>query len=318
VRERPPKPTSIPEIGSVELVVALRRFPGAAELHASELAVLASVARPRRLAARELLAREGTAPNAIVLVLEGEVAVRRRGDLVERARPGSAIGVLEALARDPRGLECVAEEPALVLSVSLEDLEDVFEEVPSFLVRLVGWVGRLALQRDVYHSADVSRVHAKPVVVPDRPLDLVERILHLRNCPAFAKATIDAVAALADVAGEVRVAPEDALWRRGSPSTSIFVIVAGELEVTLDGATHAMHAGDLAGQLEAFASAPHPTDAVARSPLVALSIEREALFDTWEDHTDLGVELLRDANSAVLRATRTSRAEQRSIETANR
>ena len=195
-----PVRASTPEIGSVELVVALRKFPGAAELHASELSVLASVARPRRLGAHELLAREGIVLHAIALVVEGELVVRREVERVERARPGTAIGVLEALARDPRGVECEASEPALVLSVSLEDLEDVFEEVPSFLVRLVGWLGGLALDRNVFHSSASARPAVKAVAIPERALDLVERILHLRTCPAFASATIDAVAALAHVA----------------------------------------------------------------------------------------------------------------------
>lgn len=299
--------TSAPDVGSVERLVAMRSFPGAVELHANELSVLASVARPRRLGRGEVLAREGHVVPAIFVVIEGEVVVRRSGQTIERAGPGTAVGVLYALSRDPRGLDCHAGEGALVLQIAIDDLEDVFEELPIVLVRMVGHVARRALALGLLRASGGSASPpprtplASAPSLPTRPLDLVERILFLRRCGAFQGASIDAVAALANIAGEVRVAAGDPLWRRGDAAGSLFVVVAGELEVTLaGGAGITLRAGDLAGENELLAGEPHPSDALARGSVVALAIERDALLDSWEDHTDLGVELLREASTALL------------------
>lgn len=298
--------TRAPEIGVVELMVAMRRLPGAAGLHASELSVLASVARPRQMRQGEALAREGTALHAIFLVLEGEVTVRSRGEVVARARAGDTIGALSALARDPDGLDCEAVGDALVLSISLEDLEDVFEEVPNVLVQLTSHVARRVLALRLLRDGGPKRLQVGPALLPERPLDLVERILHLRGCPVFANVPIDAVAALADVARESRVAAGEPLWRRGAAASALLLVVSGELDVVLDTGTRTtLRPGDLAGEAEVLAGAPRPTEAVARTPLVVFSIEREALLDTWEDHLDLGVELLRDACARLVAAAAT-------------
>jgi CRP-like cAMP-binding protein len=292
---------AVPDIGTVERLVAMRSFPGAAELRASELSVLASVARPRRLASGEVLAREGRPLPGISVVLEGEVVVSSLGETIETARAGRVIGLIRALARDPRGLECRACSEALVLQIAIEDLEDVFEEAPVVLARVIAHVARYALELSVLHESRHPAPRIRAGSLPARPLDLVERILMLRRCPAFAGASIDAIAALAEVAREARAPAGGALWRLGTEPAALFVIVAGELDVLVaSGASATLRDGDLAGAPEVLAGAAHPSDAVAREPVIALAFARDALLDLREDHTDLGLELLRDASAALV------------------
>lgn len=281
-------------------MVAMRRFPGASELHANELSVLASVARPRRYPVGRALAIEGEPMNAISLLIRGAVEVRHPAGVVERADGHAAIGTLSTLARDARGLDCRATEDTLVLSVSLEDLEDVLEEVPSFLAHLLRYVVERGRVRPWLRPEATPRAGLSRTPPSERPFDLVERIFHLRTSPPFARASIDAVAALADVAREVRLVAGRSLFRRGEAANTAFLLVTGELDVESAGTRARYVPGDLVGDTEMFSTGAHEDEAKAAGPVVLLALDRGPLLDVCEDHVDLGIELLRWESAAVL------------------
>jgi CRP-like cAMP-binding protein len=286
------------ELGSVERLVALRGFPGAADLATSALAVLASVARPARLAAGGVIAPIARPLTRIAIVVEGELALRCGDVTVDHAGPGRAVGAAHAFARDERDLTIVAVRDALLLLLSMEDLEDVFEEVPALLVRAVRVSAQRALERPPPDGAGAAITASS---LPLRPLDLVERIVALRRCPAIGAAAIDSVAALANAAREVRFPSGEVPWRAHDPARTFLVIAAGAIAVSGgDGASRTLRAGDLVGHVETLAGAARGSDAVATEKVVALEIDRDALHDVWEDHVDLGLEILRDVSARAV------------------
>lgn len=282
-----------PELGSSDRAVAMRRFPGAGVLASEQLAVLASVARSRVLRRGELLGEPDRPVAAIHVVVSGSLVASGGVTAPE------VVGTLELLAHAVSGPAYFAgPSGAVLLEVALEDLEDVIEEVPAVLVQLAAHVGSQALALGERTERPVAG--APPLVIPDRPLDLVERLLVLRRCAALSGLGIDPLADLADIATEVKVAPNERAWTSREQDAALVVIAAGELEVRGPRASARLGPGDMAGEAEVMARARWVTDAVARAPTLALFFSRDPLLDVWEDDPSIGLALLRNVAASIL------------------
>lgn len=298
------------EVGRVERLVAMRAFPGWSELTASELAALAGAATPRWIPAGVRLFEEGAPVTTLYVVIRGELAVYRGGVELGRYGPHTGVGGLAAFARDPRGYECRALADTLALELDLEDLEEIFEDRFGVLVQVLAELARESIRvrrRLAPHAGFPARASGGEQC-PARPLDLVERIFFLRRNFAFAPGRIDSVAALAKCATEVRVEKGAPLWRFGDPADALLAVVCGTVGARApDGLSFAFGAGDLVGGLDALGEVPRWFDASAGDGLVALRVERDVALDVWEDHPDLGLDVLESVASGLLSLVERSR-----------
>lgn len=286
------------ELGRIERQVAIRSFAEFRDLPGPEIALLASIARSRAVSAGERLLEPGRPVGTIFLVVEGELAVRR-GDAETRVGRHELAGASFALADDPQGCECVAVQDGMVLEIAADDLEDVFEDHRAVLAGAVSRLAREALSLRTRREDDGSS--AQPVPGPSAPLDLVQRILILRRMRGLAGASIDGIAALAGAAREVRAPSGHVLWRAGDPSGTILALVGGSVRATWpDGRSATIVPFELVGNLDSLAGEARAHDVVVGEPVVALAIERDAMLDAWEDHLDLGTEMLRHLSRSVL------------------
>jgi len=114
------------------------------------------------------------------------------------------------------------------------------------------------------------------------------------------------VAAIAEVAFEIRMAPGEALAKAGGPGYALFVIEAGTADVVVAGTkVRSVGGGDVVGEIAVFASPPDPlappelaeggprtASVVATSSMRVIAVYKR---DIWalEHHAPLAVQRLR-------------------------
>jgi CRP/FNR family cyclic AMP-dependent transcriptional regulator len=94
----------------------LREVPIFSSLADDELARVARLARRIREPAGELLAKEGEPGHELLVILEGEVDVRRGDDLVATLGPGDFVGEVALLDDPPRRTATVRARTAVTIA----------------------------------------------------------------------------------------------------------------------------------------------------------------------------------------------------------
>jgi CRP-like cAMP-binding protein len=283
-------------VSPVERLLYLKSLPTLSGLPAAELASLADRAVERFFSKGAVLLREGRAVNTIYLVVEGVLAVRRRGRFVTRVGPGAGVGGLGLFARDPEGAQVLAEEDTLTLELDSDTLLEVLEDRFPVLLHIVRDIARQVVDLITRLRLDPN-AGAAPFqlpVDPSRELDLVERIFFLRKVPVFERASINALAELSRQTTQVRFAPGITLWHEGDPAPGIYLVLSGTIRARSEarGLDFRFGAGSAVGAVEATADLPRFYDAVTETEVVALQGNSEALIDVFEDNFEMAMDYL--------------------------
>jgi CRP-like cAMP-binding protein len=292
-------------IGHGERLLALRRVPLVAGFSPADLALLVERLVERELEPGEALLAAGEPVGALHFLVDGRVRVERRGGALGEALPGAVVGGLAFLARCPEGVAASALEPSLCLSLDGDDAAELFEDrfpmlhdlLRATCERLIG-VQRHLQQCGPPGSAAVALPAAR------RELDLVERILILRHSPAFARASLNALAELSRSMQELRLPAGAELWAEGAPSGALLLVVDGQVRcASADGYCFDAGPGAPLGALESVAERPRWFGARALTPVVALQGHAEALIDVFEDNHEMARDYLAFVARWLLRAT---------------
>jgi CRP-like cAMP-binding protein len=291
-------------LGWTHRLVALRAVPGWADLPAADLALLASIAAPRRVDAGQTLVREGDSLGSIFVVVDGELAIHRDGGVAGRAVAHDIIGATAGLATDAASWSCVASRASVLLELPIEELEDVLEDRFSILLRWIEETAQrsIALRRGLGSTAGFASTTSLDATSEVPELALIERVWALRQNELLRTGRIDGLTSLARGAREIRLPEGGLLWTTGERADFIALVVSGTLRAaTSDGHRFAFARNDLVGELETVSERPRWFDAVAERPTVLLALDRDRMLDIWEDHPDVGIEFLRGLSTALLR-----------------
>jgi len=269
-------------------MLALRQFPVLCNADLGELALLAENVAEVTLPAGAVVARAGEPLDALHLVLDGEIATTGSSSRTWGARtwgPRETFGALEVLAYRPAAAPAVATTETTTLQLLAPDVTDVLED--SFgvmLATLRGLAARAGLRAPEIRTAIPPGVHT---------LGLAERLIVLRGLPAFSRAPLEALAALAHAAEDAVLPAGTQLARGGSHGASSIVIVDGEARMAgRAGGVRTLGRGDVIGHLEMLGDLPHEDTVEATAPVRGLVLAAPCLFDVIEDHTDLGRAIL--------------------------
>jgi CRP-like cAMP-binding protein len=282
-------------IGHVERILSLHRIPVLGTLPSVELASIAEIARERFFPRGSVLFREGEPVQAVQVVVEGAVHIGRKGRLVGHAGPGSAVGGIGVLARDEEGIQATAEADTLTLEIGADGLFELMEDQFSVFhhvlrevcQQMIGVVSRFPAALE--QLPPLAHAPARGA----RELDLVGRIMFLRESEFFHRASINALAELSRGMLEVRYDPGQTIWTVGESPGWVLVILDGYLACTTAGGYRfRLGPGTPPGALEATAETPRWYDAVAETPLVALQGRMEWLLDLFEDNFEMGIDYL--------------------------
>ena len=127
--------------------------PVGKELTDGEARELFMISRREAYKQGEKLFDEGDEANALFLLADGEVEVHKRGHsgnsaLLARMAPGSILGEMGMLLREPRSSRAVVISPAAtVLRVSVKDFQDNLAQNPTVAVKLIHALARVLAGR---------------------------------------------------------------------------------------------------------------------------------------------------------------------------
>lgn len=114
----------------------LRRVPLFEHCSGRELRAIARIAVERTVDEGSDLIREGEAGDAFYAVVDGTIEVRRRGRRVARLGPGSFVGEIALLSRQPRTATVTATEPLVVLEIADRDFVELLDRRPELWLKV--------------------------------------------------------------------------------------------------------------------------------------------------------------------------------------
>jgi CRP-like cAMP-binding protein len=290
-------PAEAPSVGTVERILSLKRIPILSGLAPEDLAVVAEHGRERFFPKGTALLREGEPIPALFAVLDGRVHMSRKGRVLGHVGSAGFVGGAGMFARDPDGLSAVAETDTLALEVeadaALEIFEDHFPILHHVLREVCRWlldlVARLPSERyrDIFPAFEVTRA-------PTGDLDLVERILFLRQVSPFARSSINALAELSRGMAEVAFPPGTRLWDEGEAAGTVLLTVSGTVACTARGGDAVFTTGPGApmGAVESMAERPRWYTATTETKVTALQGSVEGLIDVFEDNFEMAMDYL--------------------------
>lgn len=114
----------------------LRRVPLFEHCSGRELRAIARLAVERAVPEGDELIREGEAGDAFYAIVDGEIEVRRRGRRVARLGPGSFVGEIALLSRQPRTATVTAISPLVVLELVDTDFVELLDRKPELWLKV--------------------------------------------------------------------------------------------------------------------------------------------------------------------------------------
>lgn len=289
-----------------ERMIYLRSIPVAAALSPPVLRQIAAALRERHFPAGTVLMREGEPIDAMHLLTAGKVFLSRGGKPIGHLKPPQSLGFLGILARSEGTYDATVDEDVrsfeLEADTLLELLEDHFELMFSAL-RYVGERLYYDLQ-ELPQAALGMPFDEHPIEVPDRPLDLVERLLFLRRQSAFANASLNGLTDYAKHLREVRLGAGEKLWDVGDPSGQVTLLVKGVVFCrTADGREFRYGPGTGIGGADTLAQLPRWYSVTAETPIVSLVATMDATVDLFQDNFPMAMHFLSALSSGLIRLT---------------
>lgn len=115
-----------------------------------------------------------------------------------------------------------------------------------------------------------------------------DKMRRLRESSIFATTPDNVLAALADVVEDVQLAPNQQLFAKGDPGTSMYVIVAGLVRVHIgDQTVVELTDGDIVGELAALDPEPRSASVSAIDTTTLYRIEQSILQSLMAEHPEI-------------------------------
>ncbi len=288
--------------GRLERLLALRSFPGLANVDATNLSLLADAAVERTFPKGATVLAPGRPVHAMYFIRDGELAILRDGIAVRTFTGGAIVGAMGVLSRSPLGQHVVATKTTRTFEIPEDDALEAFEEsFPLLYAALRGMLrGVLAARREIPENAGFSSpVDPMPRSRPD--FGLVERVLFVRKLLTYGRGRVEALAELAREMVPVTFEAGTLLWRVGDPAPHALLVYTGIVECVTDrGQKFVLGPDSVAGGIDSIAGDPRWYDATARTEIVALKSDVAHLIDVIEDNPDMGLDMVRAAARILL------------------
>jgi CRP-like cAMP-binding protein len=127
----------------------LAKVPLFQELSKKELRLISQLATYLEEPAGTILTQEGTPGHEFIIVLEGEIEVRKGDRVVAERGAGSYIGEIALLDHRPRTATVVAKTPIAIEVIGQREFTGLLEEVPELSQQLLGTMARRLADLDV-------------------------------------------------------------------------------------------------------------------------------------------------------------------------
>jgi hypothetical protein len=287
-------------------LLRLRAVPVFRTMTPADLARVAASMTSRTFERGEVMLREDEPPRSMFMIDLGTVTLHRKGRRIGVVQAPGGVGFLSLIARNAGGTEAIAESYVESFELSVDLLDDVFEDHFQVLLGMIRWVTERLLSESRDRPAPTLTLPEFPFehLVSDHELGLVERIFLLRSAVVFKGANVNSVAQLARAMKEIRFADEKVLWELGDVATGPYFIVKGRGRLVWnDGASvQEVGTGYVVGGAESIVGVPRWNRFVMDGPGVLLKGSREALIDLFEDDHSVAMHFLSTVASALMTA----------------
>ncbi len=248
-------------------------------------------ARDADFAPGETLFEAGSASDRIYMIRSGVVDLVKEGENPWRFVDG-AVGILDAIIGRLRSRTAVAVERTSCLSVHIDDYFAMLEDHVNFSHQVIRFqAARLhSFHRELPNKEGRFSRPANWRLVRSgaRSLGMVERLIVLRQAPAFSSSSIQALVTLAAQARSEHFDSGTVLFRQGDHSNRMAVVAEGRVEIESDGKREAVRGpGELIESYAAFGHQRRLYTAKATTPVVLVSVNEGELFDRMEEHFEL-------------------------------
>jgi CRP-like cAMP-binding protein len=263
----------------------IRQIPVGAMLPPPVVRVIAEHLRERTFPKGTLIMRRGEPIDGLHMLTEGGVALTREGVSLGDLDAPQTLGFLGILARQDGPYDATTKSEVTAFELETDTLLELFEDHFELLSATL----RYLAERIFYDMQELPQeAMGMPPMdlgpIPDRPLDVVERVLLLRLSSGFADASVDAVALMARQMTEVRIAAGEVCWNIDDPAEHVLYILSGTVVCrTADGREFRYGPGTGAGGIEALAQKPRWYRVTAETPVIALMGRTVHLLDIFEN-----------------------------------
>jgi CRP-like cAMP-binding protein len=275
-----------------------------------ELFRISQISRQVRYEKGASVQRVGEPTEYIQVLMQGQLSVPSEGNGggSENLSPPAILGFREALEGTTLTQEASASTEAIVLVMPVEEFRALLAaniELAQGLFRtLLGSkkenpvdreagadgpsVLEMSVSRESSDSSVESRAGPVSVAFDGDELNPVDRALRLQSVPILSYATGEELYELGVISREKRVASGDNLFVEGQ-AASIILPLTGTVAISSPSGDNVrtVRPGQCLGVRETLAGSTWEFRGAAESPVRALIIERESLFDLLADRTNL-------------------------------
>jgi CRP-like cAMP-binding protein len=117
-------------------VERLRRLDLFGELDHHDLSAVARWVDEVEIAAGDLLIQEGALPYELFMIEEGTAQVERGGAVLANLGPGDVVGEMAVILQERRGASVRATTPIRALAISVEEFQEMAEEMPEVAAQI--------------------------------------------------------------------------------------------------------------------------------------------------------------------------------------
>ena len=286
---------------TIELADRIRRLPMFDAVWVDELVRIVDSGQQVRHERGRILYQEGAVPDGFEFLLDGRVTAQRGDADARTIDPPAPIAFEEVLEGLPMSETVRTVEPCVSLALSTDVCRSLLAESTD----LVQGLFRMLMQRRPRLGQDlvVRGAASEPLDVPTAGgLTSIEKVLVVERIQPFSRVTPDVLLPLGSIAREVQMMAGARLFGPSDPP-ALWVIVAGTVSLEVAGKPPVeARAGDAVGIYETLAGGSVGCQARVTDPGVALSVDREDLFDLLSLRSDLLQQLFR----ALLASSRDS------------
>jgi CRP-like cAMP-binding protein len=272
-----------------ERVLRLSRSPPFDLMTADQLALLAAAGRERVFPSRTVLIHAGERSMAHYLPLAGRLRLVSDGREINWPQVHTGLGAMSVLGRGVFPADLVADPGTVLLVLEQDTLLAVLEEH--------GQLSRAVLRVLASKLQSVRRTmvprHARPPAGVSMRLDLVSRMLLLREALGLGGDGMAVVARLARVVHARRFPSGAALWT-AEQVADLVIVVEGTLRLHRNGTgERVVEPAEALGLVESVAGVPMEEQAVAIEETTAVVLSHPELTEAIEDDDPLCFELIR-------------------------
>ncbi len=283
-----------PKIPMTERSLHLRAIPVGTLLPPPVLAIIATHLKEHAYEKGDVLLRHGEMVGGLHLLVKGSLRLSAKGKELVVMTPPQSFGFLGILARSESIYDVDFPEGAVTLELDADTLHELLEDHFPLLYATLNYLAERLLHELVELPAEALAIPMGPEVdIPEHELDFIERIFFLRKMGAFSTANLNALAVMSSNLVEMRLPAGTVLWKEGTPSDHVIMVVSGKLRCTTDsGKVFLYGANTVIGGIEALAGRPHWYTLVADTPVLCFKGVQEVFLDLMEENFSMASDFM--------------------------